>query len=220
MNTLARFFQDQFEHPNYLYFLLSLVLMLIIPSLASVMPFGDLLLKFCYGLVIIMACVYTSKNYADVKLLGSLGAITFIIFCVFPADHILSLLNPLFTLSFFGLVLSRLMDFVFRPKAVRFNDVLALCAGYLIIGVIGASFLFMLNYHIGNAFSIPQGSEFYDLLYFSYVTLTGVGYGDIVPSHSITKAASLLIGIVGQLYLVIVVGIIIGKYLANDRKRE
>ena len=138
--------------------------------------------------------------------------------CIYTQYQVISILNPMITRVFFGLIFSRLMECVFCPKSVTSNDVLALCSGYLIIGVIGASFLFMLDKHVANAFSISEKAEFYDFLYFSYVTLTGVGYGDIVPIHSIAKATSLIIGITGQLYLVILVGIIIGKYLTTKEE--
>ena len=98
------------------------------------------------------------------------------------------------------------------------HDILALCSGYLILGVIAAPFFFMLDMQLEGAFSIENNTDFYDLLYFSYITLTAVGYGDIVPVHKVAKSMSLLLGIIGQLYLAILVGIIVGKYLTAERK--
>lgn len=213
VKSIQQFFRYHFEHPNYFYFSLSLVLLLILPSIASLIIFGDVLLKLTYGLVILMACIYTSKSYRDVLLLGILGLAAFIAFLLNVQFHIISLFTPIITLSFFGLVLTRLLQHVFLPKAVSINDVLALCSGYLILGVIAAPFFFVMDLQFDNAFSIPKGADFQDLLYFSYITLTGVGYGDIVPTHPMTKSIALTLGIIGQLYLAVLVGIIIGKYL-------
>ncbi len=52
MKQIVQFFQKHFEHPNYLYFLISLVLMLVLPALASLVSFGHLLLDFTNGMVI------------------------------------------------------------------------------------------------------------------------------------------------------------------------
>ncbi len=165
-----------------------------------------------------MACIYTSKSYKDLLLLGVLGAVSFFLFMLYQDTQIISIANPVITFLFFGLVFIRLMQYVFQPKSVSINDVLALSSGYLILGVIAAPFFFVIDMQLENAFSIPKGVDFYDLLYFSYITLTGVGYGDIVPVHQLAKSLALCVGIIGQLYLAILVGIIIGKYLALENE--
>jgi hypothetical protein len=52
-----------------------------------------------------------------------------------------------------------------------------------------------------------------ELLYYSYVTLMTIGYGEIVPITSIARKASILIGLMGQIYLVVLTAIIVGKYI-------
>jgi len=56
----------------------------------------------------------------------------------------------------------------------------------------------------------------YSLLYFSYVTLMTLGYGDIVPLTEVAQKASILCALVGQFYLVIVTAIIIEKYIRQN----
>ncbi|WP_298511081.1 potassium channel family protein [uncultured Kordia sp.] len=51
------------------------------------------------------------------------------------------------------------------------------------------------------------------LMYFSYITLLTIGYGDIVPVTAIARKATILIGLIGQIYLVIITSIIVGKYI-------
>lgn len=217
MGNLKQFFHHHFEQPNYLIFLLSLVLLLILPALAPLLAVGNIVLRIAYGMVILMACVYTSKSYQDLKLLGGLGIVSYTLFILYRQYEVASILNPIVTLLFFGLVFSRLITYVFSPKSVTINDIYALCAGYIIIGVIAAPFFSLLHLQLDTAFSIPPEASFFDLLYFSYITLTGVGYGDITPTHPISRSLSLVLGIVGQLYTAILVGIVIGKYLAGTK---
>jgi len=51
-----------------------------------------------------------------------------------------------------------------------------------------------------------------DLLYFSLVTLSTVGYGDIVPVHPEVRMLAALEGIFGVLYIAIMVAILISAY--------
>lgn len=222
MNSIKQFFHHQFKQPNYLIFLISLVLLLILPSLAPMLAMGSILLRLAYGMVILMACIYTSKSYQDLMLLGILGIINYVLFILYNRSDVASIINPIITLIFFGFVFTRLIEYVFSPKSVTINDIYALSAGYIIIGVIAAPFFFLVNMQLEDAFSISQDASFSDLLYFSYITLTGVGYGDITPKHPIAKSLSLVLGIIGQLYTAILVGIIIGKYLTSmeEDRRE
>ena len=50
-----------------------------------------------------------------------------------------------------------------------------------------------------------------DYLYFSYVTQTTVGYGDLTAAGSIGRALAVLEALIGQLYLVTVVALLVGR---------
>jgi voltage-gated potassium channel Kch len=58
------------------------------------------------------------------------------------------------------------------------------------------------------------------LIYFSYITLLTIGYGDIAPVTRVAKSASMLIGLLGQFYMVIITAIVVGKFIsqANEDK--
>ena len=51
------------------------------------------------------------------------------------------------------------------------------------------------------------------LLYYSYITLSTIGYGDVLPVNAIAQKAAILIGFMGQFYLAIVSAIVVGKYI-------
>ena len=54
--------------------------------------------------------------------------------------------------------------------------------------------------------------------YYSFVTITTLGYGDITPVTEVAKAFSALEAVVGQLYLVIIVAWLVSTY-KPDKKR-
>jgi voltage-gated potassium channel Kch len=60
-------------------------------------------------------------------------------------------------------------------------------------------------------------SQAVDLLYFSMVTLTTVGYGDIVPVRGIVRILAGLEATMGVMYVAITVAILVGGYRARTR---
>lgn len=55
-----------------------------------------------------------------------------------------------------------------------------------------------------------------DLVYFSSITLTSIGFGDITPSSYHTKLITAFFGIAGQFYVVVLVGILISKFSSKS----
>ena len=56
--------------------------------------------------------------------------------------------------------------------------------------------------------------------YFAFVTLTTVGYGDIIPALPPAQMSTVGLSIVGQLYLAIVMGLLISRYTLQSEKQE
>ena len=54
-----------------------------------------------------------------------------------------------------------------------------------------------------------------ELAYYSFVTLTTLGYGDITPATPYARALSNLEAIFGQFYIAILVAALVGIYIAN-----
>ncbi len=54
------------------------------------------------------------------------------------------------------------------------------------------------------------------IMYFSYITLLTIGYGDILPITPLAQKAVVLIGLAGQFYLVIITAIVVGKYINQN----
>ena len=93
---------------------------------------------------------------------------------------------------------------VFAPGRVTYHHVMGAILLYLIIAVSFVPLLAFTGSLIPNAFS---GISMQDkpalasgLIYFSFVTLTTTGYGDVFPVHPIARAVCNVEAIVGQLY--------------------
>ena len=56
------------------------------------------------------------------------------------------------------------------------------------------------------------------MLYYAYITLLTIGYGDILPTTAIAQKAAVLVGLIGQFYLVIITAVVVEKYIKHSSK--
>ena len=59
-----------------------------------------------------------------------------------------------------------------------------------------------------------------DLLYFSFVALTTVGYGEITPQSVLCKRLAVFESVMGNLYLVVILAIIVGRYTSTQLEKN
>ncbi len=114
-----------------------------------------------------------------------------------------------------------------RSHRVTVTIIINSINGYLLIGVLGAVLLamtefmqkFFLKMDAGAIqFSGHAAEGFHDYLYFSFVTLTTLGYGDITPVSALAKSTTIIIAVTGQLYLTILIAMLVGKFLIRHEK--
>ena len=109
---------------------------------------------------------------------------------------------------------------IWRRGIIDLQTVMGAICIYVLIGLL-FSFVYgaMANLSSGAFFAEQAHATSADFVYFSFVTLTTVGYGDLTAAHNLGRSFSALEGMVGQLYLVTVVAVIVGK-LSGGRRDE
>ena len=63
-------------------------------------------------------------------------------------------------------------------------------------------------------------SEVSSAMYFSFVTLTTLGYGDITPVNSFARSLAYLEAAAGQIYLTVLIASLVGMHIASPRKQQ
>ncbi len=53
------------------------------------------------------------------------------------------------------------------------------------------------------------------MIYYSFVTLATLGYGDIVPDTSLTRSVAIVEAVIGQFYVAIVVAVLVSAFVAQ-----
>ncbi len=108
-----------------------------------------------------------------------------------------------------------------RRGKVSLDFIFGAISGYLLIGIMGAFLSFLINFYYPGSFSFIDGAtDFRDFIYFSFVTITTLGYGDALPVSHQGEVLAIFLAIVGQLYLTISMALIIGKYLMSADKEN
>ena len=121
-------------------------------------------------------------------------------------------------LTFVYLIVIMIMIWTYIEKEkrsqVQIDLVMAAASVYILIGMIWSyAYFFVENYHPGS-FKMPEnlGNEISSFNYYSFVTLTTVGYGDIQALTRPARTLSILEAIIGQLYLVIMISRLVGLH--------
>jgi hypothetical protein len=95
---------------------------------------------------------------------------------------------------------------VFSKGRVTTHRIKGAIACYVLFGTTWSILYSFIDQLLPNAFSLPPVTEMFSidrqekLTFFSYVTLTTVGYGDIIPTHDISRMFAIMEALVGQLY--------------------
>ena len=94
---------------------------------------------------------------------------------------------------------------------------------YLLIAVVWSDFYQILESFSPGSFSIPDGPIQYKrilFLYFSLVTITTLGYGDMTPLTDQAAGLAAVEALIGQMYLVVMVAWLVGMYVSRRSKKD
>ena len=214
MNKIKFRLQNYFDNPKYLYLLLALVLLLVNGAIALKFESFSWLMDISYGLIVFLGPFYASSNYSSFIKHALLGVTIYIFHQVNMQDSMLgSVVNSVLTFLFFYLLLHKVIVNVWKEKVISFNILLSVICGYLILGIM-CGFLFKsVDSIFPDSFNIKGSADYFEFIYFSFITLTSIGYGDIVPVDAISKMTAILLSISGQIYITVVMALIVGKYI-------
>lgn len=133
-------------------------------------------------------------------------------------DHTLLQLVRFALLSLYYLIVTvAIILEVWHTREVTRNVISGVIGGYVALGLIAFFMLLGIEMADPGSFSgldTTNGTaQTQSLMYLSYITLMTIGYGDIVPITQIAQKATVLVGLLGQFYLVIITGVVVGKYI-------
>ncbi len=121
---------------------------------------------------------------------------------------------------FFSYIFREVIAFLVQPGYINKDLITASACGYFLLIEIS---VFLMQVFLYQDFSSMNGIDdswkatvFMDLVYFNSITLTSIGFGDITPKAHHVKMVTAFIGIIGQFYSVVLVGILISKFSSKS----
>jgi hypothetical protein len=118
---------------------------------------------------------------------------------------------------------------VWRERDVSADTIVGGIAVYLLLAVAWSIAYQLLEFLVPGSLEVVSGSgghwgpwesapgEYPRLLFFSFVTITTLGYGDIVPASGPAAALASLEAVVGPLYLTVLIARLVGLHIASAR---
>jgi hypothetical protein len=127
-------------------------------------------------------------------------------------------------IAFYGVLFIAVLRYLIKPSYISVDIVSASACGYLLLIEVGIFTMQFIYYATPIAFKgvdITSFTTIYlDLVYFCSITITSIGFGDITPANHYAKLATAILGIVGQFYSVVLVGIMISKYTSAEAQKK
>jgi len=211
---------------RYALLLATLLLLVVGFPFVARLPIGPILLRALWVLVVVVAVVSAGRKSGLRRAAIVLGVVA-----LAPR-----LLAPLFARRWeeategFAMLLLGFVAWVVLRDVLSHQRVTsetvngALCV-YLLAGLIWSQLYVILESASPGSFRLPEGGDYagaleQQLAYFSFVTQTTLGYGDVAPASPGARSLAIGQAIFGQLYLAVLIARLVALEIAHRRSPE
>lgn len=216
---------SQSEYGAHAVLLVMLALLLVQATLRAHLPTDGLVFDTVITMVF-AACIYAASQKRWTLIAASLLAVPTIgLQWLSSSDESGWMIgaNTALTGAFLVFATGTTLSSVLRARDIKLDTILGAVAAYLLIGCTFIMAFVSLERAIPGSFLkggevilvAPQLNLTPDFIYFSFVTLTTLGYGDITPMTDVARLLSITEAIVGQLYIAILIASLVAKRISQ-----
>lgn len=206
---------------RFLFLLIALLLLLVLTPMLDGIVRVRALVDIFFSAILIAGTNAVSQQRRGV-LIASLLALPMLFstwLAYFVNSSSLQVAGTVFGLLFFSFVIIAILRFILEQYHITLDVIFGAVVVYLLVGVLWSLIYSLLELlHPGSfnfAKSQLQDSRF-SLVYFSFVTLTTLGYGDFTPATPTAGSVAVLEAIIGQIYLAVLVARLVGVHIAQS----
>ncbi len=188
---------------------------------------GDVLNAVIFSMILVSGVFAVSVRAHFKVTIVALATITFIVHWLhlFSSSFAVETIDISLSIIFLSTLALLVVWRIFQGGHVSFHRIQGAIAVYLLIGWIWSDafrliFLFDPNSFIFPSFQVPGEPFQVRFLYFSYVTLTTLGYGDIIPLNLAAKSLVMVEGLTGQLFPAIMITRLVSLEIESRRNRS
>jgi len=175
-------------------------------------------------LALVMIAAYTAETRTRAAKHAALvlAVIFFVLASLFVKDVVYDVVLMLLCIAILVHSAWSVISFLSRAESISDNEILGLVNCYIIIGFIWAFVYCLVEVFFPGSFSFTQPRELLVdvFIYYSFSTITTVGYGDIIPASDFAQRISIVEAIVGQFYFALVVAYLLSKYASRRSGRK
>jgi len=202
-------------------FMVSLIVLLILSAVLEGTKYGYLILNIASTIVFISGVYAAGRNKRSVLILILLGLPWFLSEWVFTESSETIFASVLFFLYITGTIINHIL----HSEKVSTDTLYGAVCVYLLLGLLWASIYSFLEHLSPGIIFVTNNSDVIgtltanELIYYSYTTLTTLGYGDVTSFTPEGRIISVLEAIVGQLFLAFLVARLIAIYTVHAGRR-
>jgi len=129
------------------------------------------------------------------------------------------------TIFFFIFSSIFILNYVLKSSEISIDKIFAAICVYFLLGMIWSFLYALTDLFIPGSFIFTNLSQGQDhtagfFIYYSFVTLTTLGYGDIIPTSDIAKSLAALEAFTGQLFLAVLIARLVGLHIAHSMNKN
>ena len=193
---------------------------LVLPAVAPSRPAHDPITGVIFSCVLLSgAATVWHRNRRPVRFVALLCVLAAVVWWVgwFLPDGPLLAFQPAITAFALAFLAFLVVSSVLRADAVTRRQIQGAIAAYLLLGLAWASAYEWVALRDPGAFSSGAGPM--QWTYFSLVTLTTMGYGDITPIAPAARSLAVAEAITGQMYIAILISRLVALSIAHNSRR-
>ena len=185
-------------------------------------PFGSGLLSRLTVAAVFIACIWAVAAQRRLLVVDLLLGVPALVSGLIVGDSVAAA-SLVLGMAMMGFICVVFLSRVFKHPVVTSGTVSASLVVYLLLGIIWyQAYQLVEQFLPGSFYGVAAGDGVAtagELFYYSFVTLTTLGYGDMGPVSDYARSLAITEAVVGQLYLVVLVATLVGMYL-TDRGRS
>lgn len=207
-------------HLSFLLGLLLLVVFVLYP-MSDRGKFVGVVLQAVFSLILISgaAMLAGSRTVLALAVLFAVGTASVGWLRLYAPDGRLTVLGTSMWIMFFAMLAGVILIRVFGEGRINFHRIQGAVAVYLLLGVIWSGCYRLVVHMDSGAFSLPavadEGTLMSKLVYFSFVTLTTVGYGDMAAVHPAARSLAMLEALTGQLFPAVLIARLVSMEVSH-----
>jgi voltage-gated potassium channel len=213
---------------HFFYLLVSLFLMLMLQPFFREAVIGRIVASACFSAVLLSA-VYALSEDRRVFILALAIAVPVLAgrwLNVFLESTYLGVMVHGGAVLFLGFTACIVLSYVLKDEEVTADKIYGAICVYLLIGVM-CGFLFSViedvwpgSFQMARTVGPEPGEKLMLFTYYSFITLSTVGYGDVVPVSPVARSFSFVEAVMGQIYLATLIARLVGLHIAHSLKKE